>query len=414
MNILIISDYDQIALDLNTNLRKYGYKSVLLTTKHIEDDDTVINISNIKSKRILWLLGALRSFVYRHLLLWIKHYIYCQDISENSHYYSLRRIKKKVTDTPDVIIILFDYRIVTAKTISDLYKWSKAKILWMMVDMKPMTGGCSYAGKCINYQSDCKKCPAIGNALFQSFAQKILNDKKNNIKEVDLHMIAGSTFQAKQALSSTLFKNKPIDTIYFPCDGNVFKYRKKSEARKLLSLPLDKKIILCGAASGNAPRKGFKYLTEALMKLSNTSQIDNVILLVIGKEEPSGISKFLFPCVHLGWVDFDKLALAYQSSDVFVCPSIEDSGPIMVNQSIMCGTPVVAFKMGVCLDLIEDGENGYLADLEDAVGLCNGIKKILTLSEAQKVQMTKKCLNVSKDLNYGKFFQNIEQLIQSN
>jgi glycosyltransferase involved in cell wall biosynthesis len=45
----------------------------------------------------------------------------------------------------------------------------------------------------------------------------------------------------------------------------------------------------------------------------------------------------------------------------------------MINESIMCGTPVVSFRMGVAEDLIINGETGYIVKLKNIRDLANGI-----------------------------------------
>jgi len=76
---------------------------------------------------------------------------------------------------------------------------------------------------------------------------------------------------------------------------------------------------------------------------------------------------------------------------VFLCPSIEDSGPLMINESIMCGTPVVSFDMGVAPDLVHTGKTGYRATLKDSEDLARGIYKLLNLSDTEYAQMSGNC-----------------------
>ncbi|HEY5124202.1 MAG TPA: glycosyltransferase [Ignavibacteria bacterium] len=90
-------------------------------------------------------------------------------------------------------------------------------------------------------------------------------------------------------------------------------------------------------------------------------------MLLIAEREIEAIADSLpFEYLYLGYVDNTfGIASAFQAADVFVCPSIEDSGPIMINQSIMCGTPVVVFEMGVATDLVETGITGFRAKNKD-------------------------------------------------
>ncbi len=90
----------------------------------------------------------------------------------------------------------------------------------------------------------------------------------------------------------------------------------------------------------------------------------------------------------------NELPKAFQAADLFVCPSIEDAGPMMVNQAIMSGTPVVAFEMGVALDLVHTGVTGYRARLKDSDDLAKGMKDILSLSEIELTKMRENCRNM--------------------
>lgn len=411
MRFLIISDTDKISFDLHNNLKKNGYESTLLTHNIVENDNSIINISNLNNRNILWLKHAIRSFIFRHIVFRITGYSYYQDISENCNYYSINRIKKKLKFKPDIILILFDYRIVTTRTILELYKWSKAKILWMMVDMKPMTGGCSYSGECEKYISNCYNCPAIGNFIFKNFASRTLNQKSSNLARLNIEIIAGSTFQKSQAQKSSIFRNKLVHHIFFPLDEKIFNSKNKGEARKLLYLPSNSNILLFGAMHLNEERKGFQFLLNALLMLNDKYLIKDLLLLIVGDGSIKDLDKLPYKRINLGFVSYDRLALAYQASDVFVCPSIEDSGPIMVNQSIMCGTPVVSFEMGVCIDLVKDGRTGFLAKLKDSSSLCEGIYKVLSSSPIEKARMTSECIKISNKLGFKDFYKNLDKLI---
>ncbi len=83
---------------------------------------------------------------------------------------------------------MFDYRIVTTATLKKLYEDYKVPMYWFLVDMKPMTGGCSYAMECNSYQFNCENCPAIINNYAKKFAVKTLNGKITNIKDIDLQI----------------------------------------------------------------------------------------------------------------------------------------------------------------------------------------------------------------------------------
>ena len=125
--------------------------------------------------------------------------------------------------------------------------------------------------------------------------------------------------------------------------------------------------------------------------------------------------KIKFNHRHIGYLDGDcELAEAYQMATMFVSSSIEDSGPLMINESIMCGTPVVSFDMGVAKDLVINGETGYIAELRNIKDLANGIIKVINLENQKFIKMKKKCREIglkksSTELQLQKFITLTEQ-----
>ena len=103
----------------------------------------------------------------------------------------------------------------------------------------------------------------------------------------------------------------------------------------------------------------------------------------------------LFPVTRLGYLQGDALlASAYVASDLFVCPSVEESGPMMINESIMCGTPVVSFDMGVAPDLVHSGKTGYRAELKSSADLARGIRQVLDLPPEEARRMSEACREI--------------------
>jgi glycosyltransferase involved in cell wall biosynthesis len=85
--------------------------------------------------------------------------------------------------------------------------------------------------------------------------------------------------------------------------------------------------------------------------------------------------KEIFP-FHLAYVqDEHRKALAYNAADILVHPAPVDNLPIVVMESIACGTPVVAFPIGGLPDLVRPGQTGWIADVVSAQALASGIQK---------------------------------------
>src|SRR5205085_9744879 len=62
----------------------------------------------------------------------------------------------------------------------------------------------------------------------------------------------------------------------------------------------------------------------------------------------------------VGSVDHEKLPLYYNAADVCVVPSYYESFGMVAVESMACGTPVVASRVGGLTSTVTDGETGYL------------------------------------------------------
>ena len=99
--------------------------------------------------------------------------------------------------------------------------------------------------------------------------------------------------------------------------------------------------------------------------------------------------------IAIGSLDIKNLIKAYNAASVFVCPSIDDAGPTMVNHSIACGTPVIAYNQGTALDVLEDGYNGFKAEVGDYEAFAQSILKLLRLSKPDYETMRKNAREMS-------------------
>jgi len=149
--------------------------------------------------------------------------------------------------------------------------------------------------------------------------------------------------------------------------------------------------------------------------LKDTDLENSIMLLVAGRETERQIDSWPFQYHSLGFLDNNfGMASAFQLADVFLCSSIEDSGPQMINQSIMCGTPVVAFEMGVSLDLVITGKTGYMAKLKDSNDLAEGLFNVLSQDEANSNKLSTNCRELALDLCSPEIqFERIETIMEN-
>lgn len=104
-----------------------------------------------------------------------------------------------------------------------------------------------------------------------------------------------------------------------------------------------------------------------------------------------------FNIVNLGYIsDYNKLAEVYNIADVFVTTTIQDSGPMMINQSIACGTPVICFDIGVARDIVLNSKTGYTVDLYNSKGISESVYNIYKLSNKEIKTMRTNCYSLAK------------------
>lgn len=258
--------------------------------------------------------------------------------------------------------------------IEDIVK-IKAPVVWSLHDMWAFTGGCHYDEGCGGFVQSCGKCKVLGSDKPFDLSSRIYNRKRKSFSKFDIQFIALSNWLFNEAKKSSLLKDKIIHQIPNSIDTIKFAPFDKNQARKLLNLPSNKKLILFGAVSSTSdPRKGFIELTEAL-KLINT---DNAELVVFGASRPEKENEFKLTTHFLGHLHDDvSLRILYSAADVMVVPSLQENLSNAIMESLACGTPVVGFDIGGNPDMIEHMLNGYLARAYDIKDLAYGISWVI-------------------------------------
>ncbi len=253
----------------------------------------------------------------------------------------------------------------------------KKPLVWTIHDMWSFTGGCHYSGDCLKYQVSCGHCSDfLRSSMNYDLSRFIYNRKKRTYAKIDnLTIVSPSHWLKKTAQTSSLFKNQKIEVIPNAINTEVYRPIPQAEARRILNLPQDQKLILFGAVNATVDkRKGHDYLKKALAKLS----IPATQLLIFGASQPAQPEKLKFPTRYLGRLyDDTTLALLYSAADVMVAPSLQENLACSIMEALACGTPVVAFNIGGNADMIEHQKNGYLAQPLDVNDLAKGIDWIL-------------------------------------
>ncbi|MDJ0575163.1 MAG: glycosyltransferase [Xenococcaceae cyanobacterium MO_234.B1] len=79
----------------------------------------------------------------------------------------------------------------------------------------------------------------------------------------------------------------------------------------------------------------------------------------------------------VGYLQGLELASAYASGDAFIFPSRTETLGLVLLEAMAAGCPVVAANSGGIPDIVTDGENGYLFDVNDPDGAITATKRLL-------------------------------------
>lgn len=270
----------------------------------------------------------------------------------------------------DLIVTLFWQNMLNSTSLRALFHRFNAPVYIFAVDMAPITGGCFYFNSCVRYKSGCGQCPCLMSDDPQDRSHTNYLTKESNYSNMQVYYL-GNSWMIERALASRLFNEGTVLNMGMIIDETIFSPHRSPENRQRLNIPCDKDIVLL-VRSSDAKRKGadiIVYAAEYLQAHLPAELAERICWLAIGdrtlKEE---FAKKKIALVSLGYVNLDTLVTAYRESSLFLNPSTDDAGPSMVNQSIMCGTPVVSFNLGTAVDVIKNGISGFKTDDISAKG----------------------------------------------
>ncbi|WP_123539421.1 glycosyltransferase family 4 protein [Halosimplex salinum] len=151
---------------------------------------------------------------------------------------------------------------------------------------------------------------------------------------------------------------------------NTNYYRNRTERGKIRVLFIGQLI----------ERKGVPYLLEAFDELEHRE----TELVIVGDGpkreafEQSAREKGI-DVVFTGWVSEERKRKELADADLFVLPSLEDLAPLVLNEAMASGLPVLTTEgVGNAADMIIEGGNGEIVPTEDTPALSRELSKLLS------------------------------------
>ena len=178
-----------------------------------------------------------------------------------------------------------------------------------------------------------------------------------------------------------------------PLGVNLEKFKQanpqlKIQLKKNLNIPENKVIIGyfqkdgLGWGNGEKPKliKGPDIFCDVIEKLSKRYE---VFVLLTGPARgyvKNRLKDIHVPFCHKYLKTPDELAEYYSVLDLYIITSREEGGPKAILESWAAGVPLISTKVGMAIDIIKEGENGFLCNIEDVEGIykkaCNVLDDI--------------------------------------
>jgi glycosyltransferase involved in cell wall biosynthesis len=267
--------------------------------------------------------------------------------------------------------------------------------VYTMHDTWSFTGHCSYTFQCERWRTGCGQCPdlTIVPAVKRDATQIEWKLKKWAYEHSNLSIVSPSLWMA-DLLRDSILNCCPIEHIPNGIDTNLYQPLDVEESRSALGIQAHKKVLIFGAANLDDPRKGFDLLVATLLGIPDTLRSE-IVLLIFGSGGGDIAQAVGMTTINLGYITSDQQkAIAYSAADLFIFPTRADNLPIVLQESMACGTPIVSFNVGGVPELVRPGVTGYLAKPEDCNDFRNGILELLE-DEELRHEMALNCRKIA-------------------
>ena len=243
-------------------------------------------------------------------------------------------------------------------------------------DCSCFTGGCVYPLKCEGYLAKCGNCPQLP-ALGAKFDFTASNLRVNRwlAQQAAIQYVFPSRWLREKASCSLKFA-RPTEVIPNGFSLSGYEFPSKSDARLKLGIRDEARVVLVAAHYLADPRKGVAFALAAVLSVADL----NPLVIFVGN--PPSDLEMRMPGIRFwltGFVtDKRRLGLLFAASDVFMFPSLEDNLPIMVQEAMAAGTPVVGFAAGGIPEMVDNQRTGWLCPPGDQPGLNQRLRDALT------------------------------------
>lgn len=239
----------------------------------------------------------------------------------------------------------------------------------------------------------------------------------------NVHIIHTSCTITQKKLIEMGIPPEKIVVIPIGVDLNRFKPVSPKEKQKIkdeLGIPRDKIIIGSfqkdgvGWGEGMEPKliKGPDVFLDVVEKLN---QNYDIFVLLTGPARgyvKNGLDNIGVPYKHLFLDNYLEIPKYYNALDLYIVTSRAEGGPKAIVESMAAGIPIVSTRVGMAPDIIKDGHNGFLAEVNDVVALSDKASQIIE-NEHRNDPLITNALNTVKKYSWVNITEEYHEKIYS-
>ena len=192
---------------------------------------------------------------------------------------------------------------------------------------------------------------------------------------------------------STLFKNYSHYYLPLGLDSKIFKPIHKLKKKNTT-------IFLFGSSDLEAKRKGLVYFLQSLKNIKS----NNKLKIIFINSNKKYFHDLKIETEYLKFInDFRQLNNVLNQSHFCVIPSIDETGPSMLNMSMMASTPCITFNIGDALKYVENNVSGFKCKNKDIKNLSKNLELAINMSQFEFDKMKKNCRKIALKYFTDKF-----------
>jgi len=113
-----------------------------------------------------------------------------------------------------------------------------------------------------------------------------------------------------------------------------------------------------------------------------------------------------------GWIPHYKLPDYLNGLKLLVIPSYTESGPIIALEAMSCGTPILATRVGHVLNMVEDGETGFIVENNSPECIAKGVIRALNYPNLDEIVKNAREL-VEKEFTYEAAVEGYSKILEN-